>query len=281
MQQTGFAFTAPQDRLMLPDYATVASRTRLELAHELADRCPHTLAAAIALTGSSARGVAEAGSDAEMNHWVERLPTHSARADWLMDAGVTGVEAEAEPRRDDSHWFHGNYRGVEVETGWQTFDALEAQLGPLLTGESADPERLRLAELLVSAIMLRPSDRLLALQETLAAFPGALRDRLIEELSGPLTDDRRWAGVEKLARRGESLQVTAMLADSLKTAVCLCYVLNRRWQAGDKWLLTLADHLPLMPHDWRPRLNAVFAAPPAEAVALARIWCDDALSLGG
>ena len=266
---------------MLPDRATAASLTRLELAGDLAARCPHTLAAAIALTGSSARGVAEAGSDAEVNHWVEWLPPPGVRAGWLMDAGVSGVEAEAEPRSDDSEWFHGHYRGVELEAGWQTFGALENKLAPLLTGDSTGLERLRLAELLVSAVVLRPNDRLLALQSALAAFPDALRDRLIEELSGPLTDDGRWAGVEKLARRGESLHVTAQLADSLKMAVRLCYVVNRRWQAGDKWLLTLADRLPVMPPDWRLRLNAIFAASPSEAVALARAWCDDALSLAG
>jgi hypothetical protein len=284
MQQTGPAFTAPQDRLMQPDpalpsYATAASLTRLDLARQLAARCPHTLGAAIALTGSSARGLAEAGSDAEINHWVAQLPPPAVRADWLMEAGVTAVQAEPEPRSDDSEWFGGTYGGVFLETGWQTFDALETTLQPLLTGEAAEPERLRLAELLVSAVVLRPDERLTSLKDALTAFPEALRDRLIEQWSAPLTDEHRWAAAEKLARRGERLQVTQALTDSLKTAIRLCFVLNRRWEAGDKWMLTLAAHLPVMPPDWRTRLDAALSAPPVRAVPLARAWCDDALSL--
>ena len=44
----------------LPDHATRASQTRFDLALQLADNCPHQLAAAIALTGSSQKAIADA-----------------------------------------------------------------------------------------------------------------------------------------------------------------------------------------------------------------------------
>ncbi len=264
---------------MLPAHATPASLIRLDLARQLADACPHRLAAGIALTGSSARGLAEPGSDAEINHWADELPAHSARADWLLDAGVTALEAEPGPRDDQSEWFEGSYGGVTLEAGWQTFAALEASLMPIVRGETTDPRRLRLGELLASAVLLRPEPRLVEWQRALIAFPDALRDRLLAKWSALLTDEARWDAASALARRGERLALQPMLAEACSAALSLLFAVNRRWTAGDKWLLTLAEPLPVMPPDWRARLDAALSAPPALAVELVRRWCDDALSL--
>ena len=268
-----------QQEPVLPPKSTAASAVRFDLARQLADHCPTALAAAIALTGSSARGLAGAGSDAEVNHWVERLPTPSARADWLLEAGVRALEAELAPRSDASEWFSGEYGGVPFEMGWHTFDALETSLQPLLTGDSVEIDRLRLAELLVSAVPLRTDPRLNDLREALAAYPDALRDRLIADLSATLIDEARWAALESLARRDERLIVMRQLGDLMTTAVRLLFAVNRRWDAGDKWLLTLAARLPQMPPDWRARMNTSLSASPETAVALVHAWCDDALSL--
>lgn len=263
----------------LPAHATPASLIRLDLARQLAEACPHRLAAGIALTGSSARGLAEPGSDAEINHWVDELPSPSARADWLLDAGVTALEAEPGPRDDGSEWFAGSYGGVALETGWQTFAALEASLTPILRGETTDPRHLRLGELLASAILLRPEPRLIDWQRALIDFPDALRDRLLAEWTALLTDEARWDAATALARRGERLAFQPMLVEACSAAVKLLFVVNRRWMAGDKWLLTLAGRLPVMPPDWRARLDAALAAPDDSAVEMVRRWCDDALSL--
>lgn len=264
---------------LLPPNASAASQTRLQLARQLAARCPPSTAAAIALTGSSAHGLADASSDAEINHWVERLPLLNVRAAYLSEAGITRIEAESAPRSDGSEWFQGYWGDIPVEVGWQALDDLETSLRPLLTGETSEPEKLRLGELLVSAVLLREHDRLLALKTALARYPGPLRNRLLAELSAPLRADDYWASADKLARRGERLTVVSSLAATLKTAVRLCYTVNRRWEASDKWLLTLAAQLPVMPENWRARLDVALSAPPLPAVQLARAWCDDALSL--
>jgi hypothetical protein len=263
----------------LPPAASDASHTRFDLAQRLASHCPTAFADAIALTGSSARGLADAASDAEINCWAETLPALSARADWLLEAGVTSLEAEPAPRSDGSEWFSGTLGGVPVEVGWQPFAALEASLTPVREGLTTDPARLRLGELIVSAVVLRPDKRLLDWQRALALYPDALRDALLADLSAQLTDRARWAAIDKLARRGERLFVACAVTEMLRAAVRLLYVVNRRWEAGDKWLLTLTTDFPDMPRDWRPRLDAVLSAPPEPSVALAQAWCDDALGL--
>lgn len=263
----------------LPLGASDASETRLQLARQLTALCPPALGEAIALTGSSAHGLADDSSDAEINHWVEQMPAVEARMAYLTEAGVTQLAAEAAPRSDGSEWFQG-YRGeIPVEVGWQTFAGLELSMRPLLAGETSERGALRLGELLTSAFILREDGRLLRWKEQMTRLPEPLRDRLIAELSAPLTDEAGWAAVERLARRGERLTVAAALALNLKTAVRLCFAINRRWEAGDKWLLSLAAGLPKMPPGWRVRLDTTLSAPPMEAVRLARAWCDDALGL--
>lgn len=265
----------------LPLSASAASQLRLQLARQLTASCPPALGAAIALTGSSAHGLADDSSDAEINHWVEHIPPVEARVTYLTEAGVTDLAAEAAPRSDGSEWFQG-YRGeIPVEVGWQTFGGLEQSMRPLLTGETSERGALRLGELLTSAVILRGDGRLLRWRERLIRFPDPLRDRLITELRAPLTDETAWAAVERLARRDERLTVAGSLALSLKTAVRLCFAINRRWEAGDKWLLALAADLPVMPPNWRARLDDSLSAPPVQAVQLARAWCDDALALIG
>lgn len=263
----------------LPSTATAASLARLELARRLTAHCPPPLGAAIALTGSSARGLADDDSDAEINHWVERMPPLKVRAAYLTATGVTDLEAESSPRSDGSEWFQGRVGAISIEIGWQTFDRHATSIRPLLSGETTSAESLRLGELLASALVLRTDDRLLVLKDAVTRFPDPLRNRLIAELSAGLGDEAAWAALDRLARRGERLTAIKALAAMLKTAVRLCYALNRRWEASDKWLLTLAANLPVMPPDWRARLDAALSAAPMDAVALARDWCDDALAL--
>lgn len=265
----------------LPDHATRASQTRFDLALQLADNCPHQLAAAIALTGSSARGLAEAGSDAEINFWAETLPPLASRASWLRAAGVSALEAEPAPRSDASEWFTGSLGGVDLEIGWQTFDALALSLAPVRAGLTTDRARLRLGELLVSAVVLRASKRLLDLQRELARYPGELRGALLAQLTAQLTDHTHWDAMARLARRGERLTVACAVAEMLRAAMRLLYAANRRWEAGDKWLLTLAADFPAMPENWRTRLDAALSAPAEQSVALAQAWCADALALAG
>lgn len=267
--------TAP----MLPSDASNASLARLQLAGDLTAHCPPSLGAAIALTGSSARGLADTDSDAEINHWVEQLPPLSLRAAYLAEAGVTDIELEPKPRSDDSEWFQGSLNGIPVEVGWQTLKALDHSLRPVFRGESTETDALRLGELLASAVMLRGSAPVTGWQQALIQFPDPLRDRLIGELSAPMSDAAYWATAEKLARRGERLAVVSSLAGTLNTAVRLCFAVNRRWEVSDKWLLTLAARLPVMPTNWRARLDTALSATPVLAVTLSHDWCADALSL--
>ena len=122
----------------LPLGASVASETRLQLARQLTALCPPALGEAIALTGSSAHGLADDSSDAEINHWVEQMPAVEARMAYLTEAGVTQLAAEAGARSDGSEWFQGCRGEIPVEVGWQTFGGLEQSMHPLLTGETTD-----------------------------------------------------------------------------------------------------------------------------------------------
>ena len=140
---------------LLPANATVASQQRAKIAERLVDACPSDLADEIALTGSTARGVADDDSDLELNLWCETLPPLSERVAWLSAAGATDVQVEDAPRPDNSHWIKFRLDGLPAEVGWQTVEALHARITYLQSGATLEREVLTFADVIASAIPLR------------------------------------------------------------------------------------------------------------------------------
>ena len=141
--------------IRLPAHATDASRRRAEAARRLIDDCPPALASEIALTGSTARGAADDDSDLELNLWGETIPLIGERAGWLIWAGASDIQVEDAPRPDDSVWIKFKLDDLPVEVGWQTFDALDAQIDTIQSGATLDQAVLTFGDVIASAIPLR------------------------------------------------------------------------------------------------------------------------------
>lgn len=130
------------------------SLKRYQYALKLASGCPKQHYSEVALTGSSAKGIAEDASDIEINFWSESIPSADERMGWLAENGVQELVVIEKPRPDLSYWISGVYEGIPIEIGWQTIQALSDSLNTILDANTIDHRALRLADIILSAIPL-------------------------------------------------------------------------------------------------------------------------------
>jgi hypothetical protein len=244
---------------MLQPNATPQSHYRLALAQELTDRCPRALGQEVALTGSVALGLADDGSDVELNLWVEALPDATQRDAWLAAIGATDVKAEDMPWGDGTFAATFRYRGVTVEAGWQTITMLEAALRSVL--DEHRTSRLTLVYTVSQAVTLRSEGALATWQSWLADYPDGLREWVIEQNTNvwrlPHAGGIRWA----LVRRRDVLALNERLTWDVYNILNLLFALNRRWRPDWKWLRHKCAALPVQPERLAERIEAIFTAP--------------------
>jgi hypothetical protein len=243
---------------MLSPDATRHSRDRLEIAQEVADRCPPALGQEVAVTGSVALGLADDGSDVELNLWVEALPDAGQRDTWLGAIGATDVKAEDVPWEDGTLAVTFRYRDVTIEVGWQTTAMLEAALRGVL--DEYRTSRLTLAYTVSQAVALRSAGALARWQSWLAEYPEGLQARLIEQNTSvwrlPHSGGIRWT----LARRQDVLALNERLTWDVYNILNLLFALNRRWRPDWKWLRHKCAALPVRPERLAERIEEVFTA---------------------
>lgn len=259
----------------LPEHASEASQKRYEIALRLAQSCPPKLADEIALTGSTARGLADDESDLELNLWSEPIPSVEARVAWLEAAGVEQIRVFEKPRKDLSYWIGGRVGDIPLEVGWQTYETVEGMVERLLLGH----EELAYGDILTQAIPLRTQGKLDVWQKRLNAYPQDLKAQIIQTAIRFWVDDGHVVGMCKLARRGERLLLAEFLTDNLAVMMAVLYTINGRWQPSRKWTLTVARELPLMPENWRERIDVILTAQPIDSVRLCCGLLLDALAL--
>jgi hypothetical protein len=247
---------------MIPPGSTRQSRDRFDIAREVAERCPPALGQEIAVTGSVALGLADDGSDIELNLWVRELPDAAAREAWLNGLGATDTIAQEQPWGDGTLAATFRYRGVTIEIGWQTSDALEAALRSVL--EEHRTSRLPIAYAVSQAVPLRSAGALALWQSRLAVYPDGLRERLIEQNTNnwrlPHSGGIRWA----LARRRDVLALNERLTWDVYNVLNLLFAVNRRWRPDWKWLRHKCAALPIQPERLAERVEEVFEAPSLE-----------------
>lgn len=234
---------------------------RVRAAQQVADACPPDLCDEIALTGSTARGLADADSDLEINLWSAALPPLDLRKTWLESAGVHDIEADFRPRSDGAFhmagWWSDDHGRFEIEFNWQTYESMEA-LVTSLTGDTAPNvpyKHLTVGELLTTARPLRTTGKLAAWQARLAGHSQALRDAVTEHALALWSDSARHEMTLRLMRRGERLSLTERLIEDLGALMRLLYAINRRYEPSAKWTLTLARRLPIQPQNVDARIN--------------------------
>lgn len=254
---------------MLGEHTSAESIIRYQYAREITESCPENLFTQIALTGSSARGIATAESDIEINFWVDELPSLDSRKQWIQSLNVTDIQAMIEPRPDNSYWVNGVYKGIELEAGWQTFTDLDLALTDLIESRTTDHKALRLAELVISAKLLRGSGALSKWQALLANYPPLLADKLIKDaLTG-------WFNVDWL----ENHQTQATIKADVHRIWRIIFALNHQWEINWKYADYSLPNLKIYPKNITNRLTAIQQSSTQEATFSLLELIIDTLSL--
>ncbi|NDJ60053.1 MAG: hypothetical protein GYB67_02960 [Chloroflexi bacterium] len=261
---------------VLPAAATEASRQRFDVALALAETCPLKLGRELAITGSTARGLADDHSDLELNLWDSELPPVEARVEWLEDAGLTDIIVYDQPRPDESYWIGGVAIDIPVEVGWQTFRALEDRLSVLRAGTITNRKALALADIVASAIPLRSNGNLARWQNMLGKYADPLQAALVELAVGLWAGRGRINRAIKLAENHERLLLVEHLSADVDALLRLIYAVYRRWEPQRKWTQSVARTFVTQPADLDGRIDAVFGAPPRDSVIL---WLELALEV--
>ncbi|MBK8024335.1 MAG: DUF4037 domain-containing protein [Chloroflexi bacterium] len=260
---------------MLPEQATPASRIRFDFARRFAEACPPDLAEEIAVSGSVARGWSDDDSDVELNLWTSNLPSAEARAAWMAGLGIIALDIEPEARDDDSWWIGGEFQGIPVEFGWQTYEALDRTCERLLSGTVTDRGFTFLADLLLHVISLRETGALAERQARMRDMPERVQRALT---TAALTGFKpgHLDSLRRLALRGETLALDAALLSDLDAALRLIYAAHKRWMPSRKWSQTAA--LEFAPADWLTRFDAALRPiDPLERIEAVRRLVRDAL----
>lgn len=254
---------------MLPVHATSASIRRFALAQELVASCPDVIhltpITEIALTGSSARGLADEHSDLEINIWTDTPLAVEDITGWLSAAGAHDLISEAAPRDDDSRWISGWLDGIPLEVGNQTFFELARTVERLTTDPDLTDAWIGLGDLLAHAVPLRTSGQYAHRIAPLRTYPPALRQRLLAEASAHLRKCDP-AQAERLLRRGEWIALAAQIAADCAALLRYLYAYDQRWQPGRKWTLSAADDLPSAPDDLVDQIEVFTRARSPEAI---------------
>jgi hypothetical protein len=255
------------------------NRRRHDLAKQIAFNCPKEFCAELALTGSTARGLADEDSDLEINLWFAVLPSLEARMAWLEQVGALDIAVQEGTRSDESYWISCRFGDIDVEVGWQTFEALESLVNRLVSGEITDRKLLSLADLILSAIPLATNGWLPAQQQKLTGYSDAVQAWIVSEAVGLWRSGDRMADARKLAARGEKLALVEHLLLDATMTLRLLYAVNRRWEPGRKWMLSVAQDLPTQPADFLVRLEALFGLPNRVMVETAARLASEVLAL--
>ncbi|GAB5493378.1 MAG: hypothetical protein Phog2KO_35930 [Phototrophicaceae bacterium] len=251
---------------MLDQNASVESKIRYQYAQEIANLCPENLFSEIALTGSSARGIATKNSDIEINFWVDDLPSIEERKQWIQSLGVSDIQAMTEPRPDNSYWVNAIYKGIELEAGWQTFADLEVALTELIEARTTDHKALRLAELVISAKPLRGSGTLSKWQALLATYPPLLAGKLIDDaLNNCFSVD--W------------LENQVNIEANSHRIWRIIFALNHQWEINWKYAEYSLENLYIYPPNIISRFEAIQQSTPQNAVPLLLELIIDTLQL--
>lgn len=268
----------------LPLDASAASQHRFQLAQELSASCPAHLGAEIAVTGSVSRGVADRFSDIELNFWVDALPAPETARAWLLHAGADAQPLESDAVVPGSFWLKSWYRGVFVETIWQTHAALAADVKTVLAAETTNHWQLAYAWHVQDAVPTRPSPALMRWQRRLEEYPEPLQAALITSATAAWADPHWYpvsiANLWPLAYRHPRMTVAGRLGWEVEKALRVVWAINRRWEPDWKWVAPESRRLDVLPSRLIERIDQIFSIDePTHSVILCLQLIADVLDL--
>jgi hypothetical protein len=242
-----------------------ASALRLDIAQEVADRCPAALGQEILLAGSVARGRGDAYSDIEQVFYVASMPSRQSRDTWLTRLGAERILHDHDPLHDHSLWSTFRFRGVWIEAGWQVLSQHDDWLRQIVAGQILQHSLLLLAEMTNTARSLRTQGWLARWQGALAHYPQLLQTRLIQDALEPWRFPNLLAARWAAAAREDPLALTERLVRDVQGVLRILFALNLQWEPEWKGLKDRTTLLPVKPESFLERLAAIFSTDPSIA----------------
>jgi hypothetical protein len=243
-----------------------AGRLRVAIAQRVADahRGIDDASLLSLVSGSTVDGLADARSDVDMSVVFDALPPESV------------LRAACETVGEPWFWTAGSIDegglvvaffvdGIEVQIGYSTHAQLGADIDDVLVAHNPDTPNHKLAEGVLKALPLAGAERLMALQQRLAAFPPELGRAMIEHAL--LKPALSWRGIAQLPRRDTALWCRDVQVDTCYRLLHALCGLNGRYftRFQVKRVSRLVAKLALAPPVLAARIDALLSAPPAEA----------------
>jgi hypothetical protein len=230
------------------------------------------------ITGSSAEGHADRYSDLDMTVYYEALPP---------EADFTRVRAEVSDgvvtwsigNHADGHFAEAfRVGGVEVQIGHTTVAQWEETIAAVRGGaEPGSPAHKAMSGTLIS-IPVFGAERLAVWQAVIADYPDALRLAMVTH---HLKFFRLWSIVGRLETRDAGLWFRQMLVESSFNVIGVSAGLSRRYFTPFQFkrARNFIATLDVAPPDLATRLDALWAAAPADAARALRELVSDTVAL--
>jgi hypothetical protein len=240
------------------------------------------------VSGSVVDDLADELSDVDMSVVFERLPAVGVLQAACRAAGAGPVPpgrsppaatgAELSAAGSDSPWFWHlgdaaegslvvafHIDGIEVQIGYSTHAALQAEIDELLLNHQPDTPNHKLAEGLAKAEALVGPERLLALQQRLAHFPPELGRAMVVFWLAPPTP---WRALSQLLHRDAALWCRELMVEACYRLLGMLAGLNRVWftRFQLKRMHQLAGSFAIAPPQLADRIEALLQAPPREGL---------------
>ena len=240
--------------------AAASSWRRLTVEPLLARYAANERVAAVALSGSTARGTADRWSDVEVAVFWNVPPTDDERSAAATDAGAVILRL-FEFDVDERVWCDDLAVGPDsllVEVVHMLDSTAEDYLSALLDDCEPEPLLLNFAQGLLDAVPSHGSERLDAWKSRVSDYPSELQRAVIRR-NAQVDHFWRWRAH---AERGNSVLLAAAFADTATRIYATILALNKRYGPTLKSPDALTRPLPTAPSDFAGRLQACFSLDP-------------------
>ncbi len=220
---------------------------------------------AVLLAGSVARGLADGGSDIEIDVYWHHPPDEAERRAVVDGAGWEWVYDEV----DEHEWADGvRVGGVKVDVSQFVTATIDGYLDALQSGDT-EPELQVRATALLDGRALAGEDLIAAWRGRLTPYADALALAMLDRALPPRPVER----LEMLVGRDDPVLLTRDVLEGVHDLLDALFAVNRRYvpHPFHKWLHFECEQLTVAPRELESRLRRVLAAPRDGVADLVRL----------
>lgn len=243
---------------------TAASLWRIETARSISSLYAHPAISAIALGGSSARGIADAYSDIELGIYWREAPSRELREAVIRRLGAlvryrSDENDPAGPSGIDVYYIGDKgHNGLKVDViHWDT-KAAKNIVHDVIKRHESEITKQELVAAIQDALLFKDDGFLSEIQRALSPYPEQLQTNVLNAnlQFGP------FFGPEMLSHRPSMfLENYEILINYQRRILNILYGLNKMYHPGDhKWLSYMIAQMTVKPHDIERRLQQMFSS---------------------